>query len=99
MRLSPPNQKEEELSHSLIRENESIEFAAKLKVLLKDIRFAQKSQRNFHRENNSSSENENRKTKLQVYLRKLELKPFDGSALNWESFWERFHSSVHKIFI
>ena len=66
LRLSPPNQKEEELSHSLIRENESIEFATKLKVLLKDIEFAQKPQRNFHRENNSSSENENRKTKLQV---------------------------------
>ena len=35
------------------------------------------------------------KAKLQVKLPKLELKPFDGSALNWQSFWDRFDSSIH----
>ena len=31
--LSPPNKKEKELSYSLIREDESIEFVTKLKVM------------------------------------------------------------------
>ena len=48
--------------------------------------FAQRPERNFHRKNNPTSENENRKTKLQVKLPKVKLKPFDGSALNWKSF-------------
>ena len=63
MRLSPPNEKEKELSNSSIREDESIEFVTKLKILLKDMVFAQKSERNFHRENNPTPENENVKTK------------------------------------
>ena len=58
--------------------------------------FAQRPERNFHRKNNPTSENENRKTKLQVKLPKVKLKPFDGSALNWKSFWDRFDSSIHK---
>ena len=33
---------------------------------------------------------------MQVWLPKLELKLFDGSALSWQSFWDRFHSSIHK---
>ena len=57
-RLSPPNEKEKELSNSLIREEESvtIEFVTNLKVLLKDMEFSQKSERYFHRENNPTSE-------------------------------------------
>ena len=35
---------------------------------------------------NLTSENEYRKTKLQFKLPKLELQPFDRSALNWQSF-------------
>ena len=96
MRLTPLNEKEKELSDSLIREDESIEFMTKLKFLLKDMEFAQKPERNFYRELNRTSENENKKTKLQVKLPKLELKPFDGSALNWQSFGDRFDSSIHK---
>ena len=96
LRISPLNEKEKELSDSLIRDDGSIEFMTKLKVLLKDMEFAQKPERNFHRELNPTSENENRKTKLQVKLPKLELKPFDRSVLNWQSFWDRFDSSVHK---
>ena len=91
LRFSPANEKEKELSDSLIQEDESIEFVTKLKVLLKDMEFAQKPERNFHCENNPTSENENRKTKLQVKLPKLELKPFYGTA-----FWDRFDSSIHK---
>ena len=33
---------------------------------------------------------------MQVKLSELELKPFDGSALNWQSFWDRFDLSIHK---
>ena len=55
-RLSPPNEKEKELSNSLIREEESIEFVTNLKDLLKDMEFSQKSERYFHRENNPTSE-------------------------------------------
>ena len=55
-RLSPPNEKEKELSNSLIREEESIESVTNLKVLLKDMEFSQKSERYFHRENNPTSE-------------------------------------------
>ena len=55
--------------------------------------FAQKSERNFHRENNPTPENENIKTKSQVRLPKHELKTSDGNALNWQSFWDRFDSS------
>ena len=33
---------------------------------------------------------------MQVKLPELELKPFDGSALNWQSFWDRFDLSIHK---
>ena len=58
--------------------------------------FAQRSEQNFHRKNNTTSENENRKTKLQVKLPKVELKHFDGSALNWKSFWDGFDSSIYK---
>ena len=47
LRLSPPNKKEKELSNSSIREDESIEFVTKLKILLKDMVFAQKSERTF----------------------------------------------------
>ena len=83
MRLTPLNEKEKELSDSLIREDESIEFMTKLKFLLKDMEFP-------------TFENENRKTKLQVKLPKLELKPFDGSVLNWQSLGDRFDSSIHK---
>ena len=93
LRLSPPNEKEKELSNSSIREDESIEFVTKLKILLKDMVFAQKSERNFHRENNPTPENENIKTKSQVRLPKHELKTSDGNALNWQSFWDRFDSS------
>ena len=63
LRLSPPNEKEKELFNSSIREDESIEFVTKLKILLKDMVFAQKSERNFHRKNNPTPENENIKTK------------------------------------
>ena len=35
LRLNPPNEKEKELSNSSIREDESIEFGTKLKILLK----------------------------------------------------------------
>ena len=35
LRLNPPNEKEKELSNSSIREDESIEFRTKLKILLK----------------------------------------------------------------
>ena len=90
LRRHAPNEKEKELSDSSIHEVKSIEFVTKLKVLLKDMESAQKPERSFHRENNTISKNENRKTKLQVKLPKLELKPFDGSALNCESFWNRF---------
>ena len=58
--------------------------------------FVQKPEQNFHCENNPTSENENRKTKLQVKFPKLELKLSDGSALNWQSFWDYFDSSIHK---
>ena len=58
--------------------------------------FAQKPEGNFHREKNLISENENRKTKLQIKLPKLKLKPFDGSALYWQSLWDHFDSSIHK---
>ena len=44
LRLCPPNEKEKELSDSLIRVDESIEFVTKLKVLLKDMEFAQRSE-------------------------------------------------------
>ena len=87
LRLSPPNEKERELYNNFIREDESIEFVLKLKVLLKDMEFPQKPERNFHRENNPTPKNENRKTKLQVKLPKLELKSFDGRALRWQSFF------------
>ena len=96
LRLSPPNEKEKELYDNFIREDESIEFLLKLKVLLKDMEFPQKPERNFHRENNPTPKNENRKTKLQVKLPKLELKSFDGRALSWQSFLGRFDSSIHK---
>ena len=52
MGLSPPNEKEKELSNSLVREDESIEFVAKLKVLLKDNGISQKPKQNFYCENN-----------------------------------------------
>ena len=58
--------------------------------------FYQRSEGNFHRKNNTTSENENRKKKLQVKPPKVELKPFDGSALNWKGFWNGFDSSIHK---
>ena len=96
LRLSRPNEKERELYNNFIREDESIEFVLKLKVLLKDMEFPQKPERNFHRENNPTPKNENRKTKLQVKLPKLELKSFDGRALSWQSFLDRFDSSIHK---
>ena len=51
--------------------------------MLRDMEFAQNPERNFHRKNNTTSENDNRKTKLQVKFPKLELKPFNGSALDW----------------
>ena len=35
LRLNPPNEKEKELSNSSIREDESIEFGTKIKILLK----------------------------------------------------------------
>ena len=41
--LSPPNEKERELYNNFIREDESIEFVLKLKVLLKDMEFPQNS--------------------------------------------------------
>ena len=82
LRLSPQNEKEKELSNSSIREDESIKFVTKLKILLKDMVFAQKSERNFHRENNPTPENENIKTKSQVRLPKHKLKTSDGNALN-----------------
>ena len=31
---------------------------------------------------------------VKVKLPKLELKPFDGNILNWQPFWDRFHSSI-----
>ena len=31
-----------------------------------------------------------------VKLRKLELKPFDGNILIWQTFWDQFESSVHN---
>ena len=96
LRLSPSNEKERELYDNFIREDEPIEFLLKLKVLLKDMEFPQKPERNFHRENNPTPKNENRKTKLQVKLPKLELKSFDGRALSWQSFLDRFDSSIHK---
>ena len=68
MRLSPLNGKEKELSNSSIREEESIKFVTKLTILLKDMVFAQKSERNFHRENNPTPENETIKTKSQLYV-------------------------------
>ena len=64
MRLSPPNEKERELYNNFIREDESIEFVLKLKVLLKDMEFPQKPERNFQRENNPTPKNENRKNKI-----------------------------------
>ena len=96
LRLRPPNEKERELYNNFIRKDESIAFMLKLKVLLKDMEFPQKPERNFHRENNPTPKNENRKTKLQVKLPKLELKSFDGRALSWQSFLDRFDSSIHK---
>lgn len=44
--------------------------------------FAQKPERNLHGEKYTTSKNGNKKTKWQVKLAKLELKPFNGSALN-----------------
>ena len=55
--------------------------------------FAQKSERNFHRENNPTPKNENIKTRSQVRLPKHELKTSEGNALNWQSFRDRFDSS------
>ena len=63
-RLSSPIQKEKELSDSLICEDEYIEFMTKLKVLLKDMEFAQKPEQNFHHENNCTSKNKNSKSKI-----------------------------------
>ena len=96
LRLRPPNEKERELYNNFIRKDESIAFVLKLKVLIKDMEFPQMPGRNFHRENNPTPKNENRKTKLQVKLPKLELKSFDGTALSWQSFLDRFDSSIHK---
>ena len=48
--------------------------------------FTQKPQRNFHCENNPTPANENIKTKLNS----------NGSALNCQSFWDCFDSSIHK---
>ena len=96
LRLSPPNEKERELYDNFISKDESIEFVLKLKVLLKDMEFPQKPERNFHRENNPTPKNEKRKTKLQVKLPKLELKSFDRRALSWQSFLDRFDSSIRK---
>ena len=56
--------------------------------------FAQKPERNFYRENNPTPENENIKTKSQVRLPKHKLKTSDGNALNQQSFWDRFDSSI-----
>ena len=55
----------------------------KLWNMLKDMEFAQNPEKHFHRKNYPTSESENWKTKLQVKFPKLELKPFNGSALNW----------------
>ena len=57
--LCPPNEKKKELSDSFIREDKSIEFVPKLKVLQKGMEFPQKPERNFHGENNPTPENEN----------------------------------------
>ena len=54
----------------------------KFKGLLNGMEFAQKPEWSCHCKSNPTSENENRKTKLQVKHPKLELKPFLGSALN-----------------
>ena len=43
LRLRSPNEKERELYNNFIREDESIEFVLKLKVLLKDMEFPQNS--------------------------------------------------------
>ena len=77
--LSPPNEKEKVFSDSFIREDESIEFVTKLKAMeyAQSCGICSKPERNFYRENNSAIENENRKTKFQVKLPKLQLKHFN----------------------
>ena len=31
-----------------------------------------------------------------VRLPRLELKKFDGNILNWQKFWDKFESTIHK---
>ena len=44
----------------------------------------------------SSSVSSRSSSDVRVKLPKLELRKFDGTALNWQTFWDQFDSSIHS---
>ena len=45
---------------------------------------------------NSSSTSNNNVDEVMCKLPKLVIKEFDGSVLNWQSFWDQFESTIHS---
>ena len=94
---------EQELNESLIREDAFIDVMTKNDLVLTKI---------YNLETNDSQYSSVRKTTsnhtrspsnptetVKVKLPKLELKPFDGNILNWQSFWDRFQSSIKDVLL
>ena len=45
---------------------------------------------------NSSSTSNNNVDEVMCKLPKLVIKEFDGSVLNWQTFWDQFESTIHS---
>ena len=77
---------EEELAQSLLAKDKSYEILATINSFICKLSIS----------TTLPSPSTTSASSLRVRLPKLELKRFDGNILNWQTFWDRFSSSVHN---
>ena len=80
-----------ELSNTLVRNDRIFALVASME---------EASDKNENNEvsliSNTSSTSNNNLNEVMCKLPKLVIKEFDGSVLNWQTFWDQFESTIHS---
>ena len=88
---------EEEINEALVINDIFYEYISKMDTLIKNATSRTIKQQQSPRNSPPlSPRRQINSTEQKVKLRKLELKPFDGDILTWQTFWDHFESSVQS---
>ena len=88
---------EEEITEALVINDIFYEYISKMDTLIKNATSRTiKQQQSPKNSPPQSPRRQINSTEQKVKLRKLELKPFDGDILTWQTFWDHFESSVQS---